>query len=243
MQAVILAGGAGTRLRPFTLDTPKPMIDINGKPFLYYIIKELSRYGIKDYVFCVGYLADKFKEYFGDGSGMGIRIVYSIENEFVGTGGALKIAESKLEDDFIAVNGDTYLPIDYSEVYERFKLSDKSGLIVVYDNKERIAEPNIALDEKGDVIAYNKKETLKMGDRTIKNRARPNISCDYVDAGVQVFKKSVLDLIPSGKFVSLEVDIFPKLISKKELAAFVSSQRYFDLGTPERLEYIRGMLK
>jgi NDP-sugar pyrophosphorylase family protein len=242
-QAVILAGGAGTRLRPLTLDIPKPMIEINGKPFLLYIIEELKKYGIKEFVFCIGYLADKFKEFFGDGSRFGVRISYSIEKEFAGTGGALSLAKDLLDQEFFVINGDTYLPINYLAVYEKFKGSNKTGLLVLYDNQEKITAPNIALDDDGNIAAYIKKETLKIGEKELLKANNSNLSCRYIDAGVQIFNKNILNLIPDKQFVSLEVDIFPKLIAQRELATYITSQRYYDLGTPERLDLVRKVLK
>ncbi|MFH1386999.1 MAG: sugar phosphate nucleotidyltransferase, partial [bacterium] len=138
MQAVILAGGAGTRLRPLTLNTPKPMIEVNGQPFLSYIVNQLKGVGVTDFVFCVGYLADKFQAYFGDGGRFGVKIVYSVENGFMGTGGALKNAESLLQDEFLVLNGDTYLPIDYNEVINAFRASGRTALLVIYNNQKKI---------------------------------------------------------------------------------------------------------
>lgn len=243
MQAVILAGGAGTRLRPLTLNTPKPMLDVNGKPFLLYIVEELKKYNVKDIVLCVGYLPEKFQEFFGDGSKFGIQIQYSLEKEFLGTAGAIKLAEKCLADDFLVLNGDTYLPLNYADVYEKFRAADKSGMIVVYDNIEFAAEPNIAIDQQNNVIAYAKKEPLKKGDQLIEVEIDHTRDYKYVDAGVYVFKKEMLDLVQAGKFVSLEGDIYSKLIQKRQLKAYPTSERYYDLGTPERLADIRTVLK
>ena len=165
MQAVILAGGAGTRLYPLTLNTPKAMLKIKGQPFLLHVIEELKRSGIKDFVFCIGYLADQFKEFFGDGTRHGIKISYSVEKEFMGTAGALKMAERHLKKDFFVINGDTYLPADYTCVYKAFKHSGKTGMLVLYDNHEKIAEPNIAVDKKYMVTGYIKREKLKKGNK------------------------------------------------------------------------------
>jgi len=243
MQAVILAGGAGTRLRPLTLEVPKPMIDINGRPFLLYIVEELKKYGIKDFIFCVGYLAGNFKDYFGDGSKFGVNIKYSVESEFLGTAGALKLAEKYLEDEFFVLNGDTYLPIDYEKVYREFKRIKRMGMIVLYDNSEKVAEENSAVDREGWVVAYGKKEPLKKGDQLIEVGVKEAADYKYIDAGVYVFKKGILGLIDKDKFVSLEGDIYPELIKSRELKGFIISQRYYDLGTLERLELIRRVLK
>ncbi len=243
MQAVILAGGAGTRLRPLTLAVPKPMIKINGKPFLQYILEELKKYGVRDIILCVGYLADKFKEYFGDGSKLGINLSYSVEREFLGTAGAVKLAEKYLEDDFVLMNGDTYLPIDYAEIYGEFKKSGKMGLMVVYDNREKVALENVSVDDQGLVDAYEKKEPLKKGDQLVEVKTGPSKDYKYVDAGVYVFNRDILKLIERGRFVSLEGDVYPELIKSRQLKAHITSKRYYDLGTPERMELIKGLLK
>jgi NDP-sugar pyrophosphorylase family protein len=243
MQALILAGGAGTRLKPLTLNTPKPMIDVNGKPFLRYIIDELMRYNINDVILCIGYLPEKFKEYFGDGSDLGIKVRYSVEKEFLGTAGAIRLAENMLADDFLVMNGDTYLPIDYREVYHKFKSSGKTGLMVLYNNAEKIAEPNIALDSSGNVAAYYKREVLKRGEEVMSKGEEIKMDYKYIDAGAQIFKKSVLDLIPAGKFVSLEADVFPQMIKNKDMSAYISDKRFYDLGTQQRLDVIRSVFK
>ncbi len=242
-QAVILAGGAGTRLRPLTADVPKAMIDINGRPFLEYVIEELKRNGIRQIVLCLGYLADKVREYFGDGKKFGVRIEYSVEKEYLGTAGALKLAQDLLADDFFVLNGDTYLKADYAGIYRDFKKSDKLGLMVVYDNREKAAAENIAVDDDGMVAAYGKREPLKKGDQPVEMLSAGSAEYRFVDAGVYVFKKGMLDLIERGRFASLEGDVYPELIMQKELKAYVTSQRYYDLGTPERLELIRKVLK
>jgi len=243
MQAVILAGGAGTRLRPLTLSTPKPMIDINGRPFLSYIVDVLKRYGITELVFCIGYLSEKFKEYFGDGSKFGVNIKYTFEKEFFGTAGAIKLAEEHLKNDFFVLNGDTYLDVDYKKVYDAFKKANTLGLMVVYDNAENIAEENIAIDDKGIIISYGKKETLKKGDKLVKVKVPKGIKFKYIDSGVYVFKREIVNMIKDNEFVSLEGDIYPDLIRKKQLMSYATSNRYYDLGTPERLELIRTVLK
>lgn len=243
MQAVILAGGAGTRLYPLTLNTPKAMVEIKGKPFILHIIEELKKYGIKDLVFCIGYLADQFRDFFGDGDRYGVRIAYCVEKGFMGTAGALKMAGRYLKKDFFIINGDTYLPVDYTSAYKAFKRSGKTGLMVLYDNHIKIARPNIAVDQNGLVTAYVKREKLKKGNTEIALKRPSAPRCRFLDAGVQIFKKGLLKRIPQGRFVSLEAEIFPPLIAEKELAAHIVAQRYYDIGTPQRLKLIRKFFK
>jgi mannose-1-phosphate guanylyltransferase len=119
----------------------------------------------------------------------------------------------------------------------------KMGMMVIYDNNEKIAEANISIDDQGNVTSYGKKEQLKKGDQSISMPAEVRRQYKYIDAGVYVFKKGLIDMIEKDKFVSLEGDLYPKLIKMKELKAYVTSQRYYDLGTPERLELIRRVMK
>lgn len=133
IQAVILAGGLGTRLQPATTTIPKAMIYVGSKPFLQYQIELLATEGIADVIICIGYLGDQIKDYFGNGKGWGIRIRYGDREreELLGTGGTLKAVENMLEDYFFVLNGDTYLPIDYSDMERCFIDSNKSGLVAI----------------------------------------------------------------------------------------------------------------
>ena len=228
MQVVILAGGLGKRLKPLTERVPKPMISINGRPFLEHQLKLLKKFNLTRGVLCLGHRAEVVESYFGSGSKWGFDIKYSIEEQLLGTGGALKRAEEYLEDSFLLLNGDTYLPIDYTHLISRFREMNRMGLMVVYGNQEKIAPNNIALDRSNMVICYDK---------------RKEEGLSYIDAGVMVLKKEVLELIPKNRVVSLEEEIFPELIRLKELWAYPTKQRYHDIGTPERLSLIREVLR
>ena len=221
MQAVILAGGLGTRLRPVTHKVPKPMVEVNGKPFLEYLILLLKKNGIDDIVLLIGHLGEQIKGYFGDGSKFGVNIKYSVEEELLGTGGAIKNAESLLNDVFLVLNGDTYLDTDYSALISSFKGS--LGVVVVYKSEDKEVN-NIRLN-KNLVAEYKKGSPL-----------------DFADAGVQIFKKDILKLMPAGK-VSLETEIYPKLIKQKQLRAFVTENKFYDIGTFKRLEIFKKELK
>lgn len=176
----------------------------------------------------VSYLGKQIEEYCGDGSKFGLKIEYSYEQTPMGTGGALKNAEDKLEKEFMVLNGDTFLPIDYIALVKHFYQSDKTGVITVYDNSESIVQNNIIIGEKNRVMSYNKKNSGEM---------------THVDAGVMVFKKEVLNIIPLGKECFLEEEIFNKLIKKGELIAFPTSQRFYDMGSYKGLETIWGILR
>lgn len=228
MQAVIMGGGLGTRLRPLTFEIPKSMVPVNGKPFLEHQVNHLKESGIKKFLFCIGYLGEQIEEYFGDGERFGVSIQYSVEDKPLGTGGALKNAEDKLEEDFVLVNGDTYNPIDIKEVVEFYNTKEKKGLVVLYDNHEKIVENNISLGEDGLITAYDKESSAGM---------------THVDAGVYVFNKSVLSLIPKDKKVSLETEIFQQLIRQKELVGYATGHRFYDIGTLKRFKKIEEVLR
>ena len=226
-QAVILAGGLGTRLRPITQAIPKPMVEVGGRPFLEQLLLRLSRRGFDDYVLLVGHLGDQIIRYFADGSELGVRIQYSVEKELLGTGGAMKQAEGLLQDKFMVLYGDSYLPLAYERPMSLFESSGRSGLITVYPNRPRIAKNNVCLGSDGLVKLYDKSaETPEMNG---------------VEAGVFFMRKEALSLAEPGKF-SLEQVVFPKLIKRGDLLGYFTETRFWDIGTPEGLEEARRTL-
>lgn len=229
MQAVILAGGLGIRFRPLTLKIPKPMIPVMGKPYLEYQFQYLKRYNITDILLCVGYLGEEIQSYFGDGQSRDMSIRYSFEEKPLGTGGALKNAGNHLDECFYLIYGDSFLPINYSSIERHFLEVDKAVLMVLYDNSEDTSVPNnVSLDKRGMVTTYEK-ETR-------------NSYLQYVDAGVLALKKEILDSMPFEKEISLEHEIFPKYIARQECAGYVTHERFYDIGTPERLERFESYL-
>lgn len=223
MQAVILAGGLGTRLKPMTEKVPKVMLPVKGKPFIVYLLGLLADSGINRIVLCVGYLGEQVREYLGEGRKLGINIAYSQEGKLLGTGGALKQAQGLLDERFLVINGDTYLPIDYGQVERSFTNRGKKALMVVYNNREDTGvRNNVELDSNLMVVGYDKK--------------RPDPELKYVEAGVLVLKQEVLEIIPGGHPVSLEKGLYPALIEQGELAAYISHRRFYDIGTPKQLK-------
>lgn len=224
MQTVILAGGLGKRLMPLTRDIPKPMVCVLGKPFLEYQIKWLKLNGIREILVLTGYQGDKIQSYFKDGSSLGVILTYSHETSPLGTGGSLKLAEKELKSSFLLVYGDSLLPIDVAGLIQRFRDVDKTGLIVVCDNQPHDAGifNNIDLDKEGFVARYEKNSK--------------NHLFHYIDAGVSVFKKEVIDFIPKSKKVSLEEEIFPRLVKDRELLGYITRQPFYDIGTQERIK-------
>lgn len=231
MQAVILAGGLGTRLRPVTEQIPKVMVPVNGKPFLLHLVELLKSNGVNDAILCIGYLGGKVRNFFEHERSPGLKIRYSEEKEeLLGTGGALKQAQNLLENHFFVINGDTYLPLDYAEVERTFLNRGKKALMVAYDNQEDTGvKNNVALDENLMVIKHD------------KGGHSPDLK--FVEAGVLVLKREALELIRKGSRISLEKGLYPGLIQQGQLAAYVTGQRFYDIGTMEQKRNFEELLQ
>ena len=229
MQAVILAGGLGTRLWPLTKTVPKPMVPVAGVPYLEHQLRLLEKQGIHSILILTGYLGEQIEEYFGDGHELGLAIGYSREQSPAGTGGALREAHEKLAETFLVIYGDSYLPIDYTETLAKLEGSAAAGLLVVYDNRlsDTSVKNNVDVDAAGYVARYEKDSPDPLG---------------YVEAGVLAFRREIVPMIAPQGTVSLEKEIFPRLIAARRLIAQVTTQRFYDIGTPERLKAIEELL-
>lgn len=226
-QAVILAGGLGTRMRPMTEQVPKPMLPVNGKPFLEHQLALLKRHGFTQALLLVAYLGEQIEHYFGNGGRLGMKVEYSYEPEPLGTGGALKLAAANLDEQFALLNGDTYLDIDYRRATQDFAACDCDALIVAFDNRARIFNSNLALNGANIVSAY-----VKNGDARFT----------HVDAGVTYFRRSVINLIPANTKCSLEQEVFPQLIAAKRMRAWPTTTAFIDMGSPAGLATLEAHL-
>ena len=232
MQAVILAGGLGTRLGDLTQRIAKPMVPVAGKPYLERQLALLRHQGITDIVLLTGYLGEQIESHFGDGSAFGLTIRYRRESTPQGTGGAVRDAVRLLATEFLLIYGDSYLPIDYAAVLRCLNEHPAAlGVAVVYDNRESTTVPNnMALDDAGYVVRYAKEaaQTPELG---------------YVEAGVLAFRRGIVDYLPPTGPVSLEKTAFPPLITRRRLLGFVTGQRFYDIGTPDRLQLIQSLFQ
>lgn len=227
MQIVILAGGLAISLRPLTERVPKSMICIHDRPFLEYQIELLKKNNLTDILLCIGYLGSRIEDYFGDGSSWGVRLSYSEEKErLLGTGGALKKAESLLENEFFVMYGDSYLLLNYQEIAHYFHNFNKGGLMVVYKNYNQFDKSNLIV-KNGLVKLYSKKEV--------------NPEMVYIDEGVSILKKEILHSFPSEEPFPLD-EIFQRLIQEKELLAFQTKQRFYEIGSPEGLDDFKELI-
>jgi NDP-sugar pyrophosphorylase family protein len=231
MQTVILAGGLGTRLGALTRKIPKPMLPVAGMPYLEHQLRLLAGQSLRDVLLLTGYLGGQIESYFGAGSRLGLRIRYSREFHPLGTGGALREARPKLAETFLLLYGDSLLPIEYAAVGRRLKDSAALGAIVVYRDPsgETSVHPNVALDRSGLVARYDKTAS--------------DLTLEYVEAGASCFRREVLDLLPATGPASFEQCAFSALIARRRLAALPTAQRFYDIGTPERLRTIEDYLR
>lgn len=223
-QAVILAGGRGARLGKLTDNTPKPLVAVNGSPYLEHQLNLLKRDGVKEVTICTGYLAEQIEEHFGGGEKIGLTVKYSREQCPLGTGGALKLAGKALPPVFFLLYGDSYLDIDYQELYQAFcreRVEGPFGMMVITKAINHDVAGNVKLDHTGARIASYKKGAA--GDY------------DYVDAGVLVLSRAVTDWLPENEPCALEEHLYPRLAGQSRLAAFTTSAKFYDIGTPERL--------
>lgn len=220
LQALILAGGEGTRLRPLTETVPKPVLPLVGRPLLTYMLSWLGGHGCERAVISCGFLADGVREVLGD-EACGITLSYVNEETPLGTAGAIKNAEALLDERFVALNGDILMDIDLTAL-ANFHAS--SG-----------AQATIALTPVDDPSSYGLVRTGPTGEVTdfLEKPKAGEMDTNLINAGAYVLQRSVLDLVVDGQNVSIERDIFPKLVGRG-LYARADRGYWLDIGTPER---------
>lgn len=232
-QAVILAGGKGQRLEPFTLNNPKPLIPINGKPFLDHLIQLLKENGIKEVILLTGYQSDKIKAHFHKNPDNKVKIKFSytplfnkknVENE---SGLRLKNAEKLLNDTFLLLYCDNYWPLNLKKLTYFLQNHPADVLVSVYSNQDRYTKNNIFVSPSGFISKYDP--------------TRQDKSLNGVDIGFFIINKKVLNLLPkdNSKFESI---ILPDLIKRKRLAGYLTAQRYYSIGDMQRVKLTEKFL-
>ncbi|MFT4034087.1 MAG: NDP-sugar synthase [Patulibacter sp.] len=230
-QAVILVGGQGTRLRPLTSRVPKPVIDVVDRPFLGHMLDWLGRHGITEVVLCCGFKADAVVERLGADEAHGIALTYVYEPEPRGTAGALKFAEAHLDERFLMLNGDVLTDLDLT------------GQVAAH--LERGATCTLGLVAVEDPSSFGLVRLRDDGSvRGFVEKPKPEeIDTDLISAGCYVLERSVLDLIPADRNVSIEREVFPRLVGDGLYGVPHRGAYFMDLGTPERyLDGIRDVL-
>jgi len=220
MRAVIMAGGKGTRLRPLTCHTPKPLIPLVEKPVMEYIIEWLKRFNITNIVVTIQYLGERIKEYFGDGSKWGVNITYFEEEKPLGTAGSVKNAENYLDDTFIVVSGDILADIDLYEAIE-FHQNNQAKSTVIMTQKQ------IPLEYGGIVVSGDGK--IK---RFVEKPKWDEVYSDFVNTGIYILEPSILQYIPKNEYYDFGLHVFPKLLEKGiGLLGYCSNGYWTDIGT------------
>lgn len=235
-QAVILAGGLGTRMRPMTETIPKPMLPVAGKPFLEHQLNLLKDHGVRRVLLLVAYLGETIERYFGDGSRFHCHLDYSYEPAPLGTGGALKLAERKLDAGFLLLNGDTYLAVHYDRMMADFSAGRDSALIVAY---QRL--PGGSAKAPADRVPNNL--SVLPDGRVSSYRKRNPEGLTHVDAGAIALRKEILAPLPEGKAFSLEEEVYPQLIKEGRMRAWETAEPFYDMGSPEGLAALEEKLK
>ncbi|MET7364022.1 NDP-sugar synthase [Streptomyces sp. NPDC005562] len=231
-EAILLVGGKGTRLRPLTVHTPKPMVPAAGVPFLTHQLARARAAGVEHIVLATSYLAEVFEPYFGDGSALGLHIEYVTETEPLGTGGAIRNVASRLrsgpDEPVLIFNGDILTGLDIRAL--------------VATHEESGADVSLHLTKVDDPRAYGLVPTDPTGRVTAfleKPQTPEEIVTDQINAGAYVFRRSVIDTIPAGRPVSVERETFPGLLAAgAHLQGMVDSTYWLDLGTPQA--FVRG---
>lgn len=223
VQAIILVGGEGTRLRPLTYGTPKPMVPIVGVPFLARTMEKLSNAGITDVILAAGYMPEAIRQYFGDGSALGMRISYAIESQPLGTAGALKNCQDHVTGSFFVFNGDILTSLDLRAMMRYHRDKEATGTLHLIAVPDPSAFGVVVHDANGRISEFIEKPPA--GTAPTKE----------INAGTYLLEREVLDAIPDGRAVSVERETFPQLIaSGKPLYAYVTDDYWIDVGRPDQ---------
>jgi mannose-1-phosphate guanylyltransferase len=226
VQALILAGGEGTRLRPLTSAIPKPVVPLAGRPFIAYMIDWLRGHGVDDVILACGFMADGVRGVLGDGSSLGVRLRYIEEPVPLGTGGALKFAEDLLDERIFMLNGDVLTDMDLSSQLVQHERTGARATLALIGVEDPSAYGLVRLNEDRSVSEF-----LEKPDPS-------EIDTNLINAGAYILDRSVLDgLPPAGTNCSIERDVFPALVGNG-LFGFPQTGYWMDIGTPDR--YLQG---
>jgi NDP-sugar pyrophosphorylase family protein len=224
MKAILLAGGMGTRLRPLTAHTPKPIVPIFNRPFLYYQLDLLRQIPeIDEVILSLNYQPRRIEDIFGDGTDLGLRIRYVVEPQPLGTAGAVKYAEEFLTDSVVVFNGDVLTQVDLASVIRL--------------HRERKARATIVLTPVENPTAYGLVETDADGNvkRFLEKPSPDEITCDTINAGIYVLEPETFDRIPANTNWSIERSYFPSLVERAEtFVAYIYRGYWIDIGTREK---------
>jgi NDP-sugar pyrophosphorylase family protein len=233
MQCVILAGGLATRMRPLTDERPKALLPVAGRPFVDHQLDWLARHGVTHAVLSIGYRGEMLRAHVGDGARFGLDVSYVDEGtDLRGTAGALRLAlaEGALEEAFLVTYGDSFLPVDFADVWGRFRRSGRPALMTVFRNEGRWDTSNVIFEPAGDageglVVLYDKKRAT-----------RPAADFAYIDYGLTALERRLVETeVPAAGKADL-ADLFHALSARGQLAGLEVRERFHEIGSPEGLE-------
>jgi NDP-sugar pyrophosphorylase family protein len=238
MQCVILAGGLATRMRPLTETIPKALIPVAGVPFIDHQLTWLAGHGVTDVVLSIGYRGEMLSAHVGDGArfGLNVRIVDE-GSELRGTAGALRLALDRgaLDPAFLMTYGDSFLPIDFGDVWRRFQASGAPALMTVFHNGGRWDDSNVIFRD-GRIVLYDKQRAT-----------RPAADFDYIDYGLSALKREVIaELVPPPRAGGERADLAPlfhELSRRGDLAGIEITQRFYEIGSPAGLQDLERWMR
>lgn len=220
----LLGGGLATRLRPMSETIPKALVDVAGKPMALRQVELLRSKGIRQVVWCVGYLGEMIQALLGDGSAYGISIAYSFDGDrLLGTGGALKKALPLLGPEFFVLYADAYLDCDYRALFGAYRAANMPGLMTIFRNENRLDRSNVIF-ENGRILRYDKRNHV------------PKMC--YIDYGLSVLRADVFKDIPDGEPWDL-ADIYSQMAQRGEITGYQVYHRFYEVGSLESLEEAR----
>ena len=221
VQAVILAGGLGVRMRPLTDSIPKPMIKFHGRPFLEYLVEQLRDSGVERIVMLLGYLPDVVQDHFGDGRRWGVSISYAVTPPEVQTGTRVRGVLETLDPVFLLLYCDNYWPMRLDQMWSRFVEADALALTTIYRNTDGYSRDNVCLDSNDRIVAYD------------RSRTTPGLR--GVEIGYAILRRDVVkDLLPAED-IPFEEAVYPALAAQGRLQAYPTDHRYYGIGSMERL--------
>jgi mannose-1-phosphate guanylyltransferase len=225
VQAVILVGGEGTRLRPLTSTVPKPVVPLVDRPFISFMLEWLRSHGVDDVIMSCGFLATSVRNVLGDGSGLGIRLRFVEEPEPRGTAGALKFAQSMLDERFLMLNGDVLCDLDLSGQIAQHQRTGAIATLALVPVQDPTAYGLVRINEDASVREF------------VEKPSPDQIDTNLISAGAYVLERPILELIPPDRNVSIEREVWPRLVGDG-LFGFAARSYWLDIGTPER--YLQG---